>query len=60
MTIKTPTCQVIRPDESYRGKQALTYFSGISAEMSLMQLRSSLAWVVSSNALPQGSIPFTC
>jgi uncharacterized RmlC-like cupin family protein len=26
------TCRVIRPDKNYQGKQALTYFSGISAE----------------------------
>jgi uncharacterized RmlC-like cupin family protein len=27
-----PTCQVIRSDETYTGKQGLTYFAGISAE----------------------------
>lgn len=26
------TCRVVRPQESYEGKQALTYFSGISAQ----------------------------
>ena len=26
------TCQVVRVDETYRGKQAFTYFAGISAE----------------------------
>lgn len=26
------TCQLIRPQESYQGKQALTYLAGISAE----------------------------
>jgi uncharacterized RmlC-like cupin family protein len=28
----TPTCKVIRADDSYRGKQGLDYFAGISAE----------------------------
>jgi uncharacterized RmlC-like cupin family protein len=27
-----PTCKVIRTDETYEGKQAFTYFAGISAE----------------------------
>ena len=27
-----PTCQVIRPDGTYDGKQGLTYFCGIAAE----------------------------
>ncbi len=27
-----PTCKIIRPDDTYEGKQALTYFTGISAE----------------------------
>jgi uncharacterized RmlC-like cupin family protein len=27
-----PTCRVVRGDETYRGKQGLTYFSGVSAE----------------------------
>jgi uncharacterized RmlC-like cupin family protein len=27
-----PTCKVIRPQGSFEGKQALTYFTGISAE----------------------------
>jgi uncharacterized RmlC-like cupin family protein len=26
------TCCVIKPEDSYQGKQALTYFNGISAE----------------------------
>ena len=29
---KKPTCRVIHPGETYTGKQAFTYFSGISAE----------------------------
>lgn len=32
MTEMNPTCKLVRPDESYVGKQAFTYFSGISAE----------------------------
>jgi uncharacterized RmlC-like cupin family protein len=32
VTQKTPMCRVIHTGETYRGKQALTYFSGISAE----------------------------
>jgi uncharacterized RmlC-like cupin family protein len=32
MPTPTLTCKVIKPAESYEGKQALTYFSGISAE----------------------------
>lgn len=32
MSITTLTCRVIKPEKSYQGKQALTYFSGISAE----------------------------
>jgi uncharacterized RmlC-like cupin family protein len=32
MSTKTVTCQVIKPQSTYQGKQALTYFSGISAE----------------------------
>jgi uncharacterized RmlC-like cupin family protein len=27
-----PTCTVIRPQETYEGKQGLTYFAGISAQ----------------------------
>src|SRR5919199_1852220 len=27
------TCRIVRGDTSYQGKQGLTYFSGISAEM---------------------------
>jgi uncharacterized RmlC-like cupin family protein len=27
-----PTCKVIHPGETYQGKQAFTYFSGVSAE----------------------------
>lgn len=27
-----PTCQIIRPDETYVGQQGLTYFAGIAAE----------------------------
>lgn len=27
-----PTCRVVRPDETYDGKQGLTYFCGIAAE----------------------------
>lgn len=29
---KTLTCRVIRPEHTYEGKQAFTYFAGISAE----------------------------
>ncbi len=33
MTTQTkPTCTLIHPSESYEGKQAFTYFAGISAE----------------------------
>jgi uncharacterized RmlC-like cupin family protein len=32
MTTIQPTCQVIRPESSFEGKQALTYLHGISAE----------------------------
>ena len=32
MTDTTLTCKVIKPGQSYEGKQALTYFGGISAE----------------------------
>ena len=32
MSTTTLTCQVIKPKDTYQGKQALTYFSGISAE----------------------------
>jgi uncharacterized RmlC-like cupin family protein len=32
MPTTTSTCKVIKPEETYEGKQALTYFSGISAE----------------------------
>jgi uncharacterized RmlC-like cupin family protein len=33
MTTQTkPTCKLIRSDESYVGKQAFTYFAGVSAE----------------------------
>jgi uncharacterized RmlC-like cupin family protein len=28
----TPTCRVIRPDDTYDGKQGLTYFCGVAAE----------------------------
>jgi uncharacterized RmlC-like cupin family protein len=28
----TPTCQIVRTDATYNGKQGLTYFAGISAE----------------------------
>jgi uncharacterized RmlC-like cupin family protein len=28
----TPTCQVVRSDSTYEGKQGLTYMAGISAE----------------------------
>ena len=28
----TPTCQVVKTDETFVGKQGLTYFAGISAE----------------------------
>jgi uncharacterized RmlC-like cupin family protein len=31
-TSTAPTCQVIRPDESYQGVQGLDYFVGVSAE----------------------------
>lgn len=31
-TPSAPTCRVIRPNETYAGKQGLTYFSGIAAE----------------------------
>ncbi len=31
-TQRKPTCTVIRPGETYKGKQAFTYFAGISAE----------------------------
>lgn len=27
-----PTCQIVRPDETYNGLQGLTYFAGISRE----------------------------
>jgi hypothetical protein len=27
-----PTCRLVRPDETYDGKQGLTYFCGIAAE----------------------------
>jgi uncharacterized RmlC-like cupin family protein len=27
-----PTCRVVRGDDTYRGKQGLTYFGGVSAE----------------------------
>jgi uncharacterized RmlC-like cupin family protein len=27
-----PTCHLVRPDASYRGKQGLSYFTGIAAE----------------------------
>jgi uncharacterized RmlC-like cupin family protein len=29
---ETPTCRVVRADETYDGKQGLTYFCGIAAE----------------------------
>ena len=29
---KQPTCQIVRPGGTYEGKQAFTYFAGISAE----------------------------
>ena len=32
MTTIQPTCQIIRPESSFEGKQALTYLNGISAE----------------------------
>lgn len=32
MTIKTLSCQVIKPTNSYKSKQAVTYLGGISAE----------------------------
>ena len=32
MTKQINTCQVIRPETSYVGKQSFTYFTGISAE----------------------------
>ncbi len=32
MSTKTLTCQIIKPKDTYHGKQDLTYFSGISAE----------------------------
>ena len=32
MPTQTPTCTVVRGDETYRGKQGFDYFSGISAE----------------------------
>lgn len=32
MTEKTNTCRLVRPDASYVGKQAFTYFTGISAD----------------------------
>ena len=28
----TPTCAVVRPEESFQGKQGLNYFVGVSAE----------------------------
>jgi uncharacterized RmlC-like cupin family protein len=31
-TITAPTCQLIRPDTTYSGKQGFDYFHGISAE----------------------------
>jgi len=31
-TETTPTCQIVRPDETYHGLQGLDYFAGISAE----------------------------
>jgi uncharacterized RmlC-like cupin family protein len=31
-TASTPTCAVVRPGETYEGKQALPFFAGISAE----------------------------
>ncbi|MDQ4076063.1 MAG: cupin domain-containing protein [Chloroflexota bacterium] len=31
-TDSTPTCRLIRAEQAYEGKQALTYFHGISAE----------------------------
>lgn len=31
-TQSEPTCRVIHPEETYRGKQAFTYFAGISAD----------------------------
>ncbi|TIR45085.1 MAG: cupin, partial [Mesorhizobium sp.] len=27
-----PTCHLIRPENSYEGKQGLSYFTGIAAE----------------------------
>jgi uncharacterized RmlC-like cupin family protein len=27
-----PTCRLVRPDDTYDGKQGLTYFCGIAAE----------------------------
>ena len=27
-----PTCRLVRPGETYDGKQGLTYFAGIAAE----------------------------
>ena len=32
MTVKTLSCQVIKPNNSYKSKQAVTYFGGISTE----------------------------
>ena len=32
MANKRQTCQLIQPNESYAGKQALTYFAGVSVE----------------------------
>ena len=34
MLTKTLTCQVIKPQDSYQSKQAVTFFGGISAENS--------------------------
>ena len=31
-TQSEPTCRVIHPDETYEGRQAFTYFAGISAD----------------------------
>ncbi len=32
MNRQNPTCQVIKPGETFEGKQGLSYFAGISAE----------------------------
>jgi uncharacterized RmlC-like cupin family protein len=31
-TLSKPTCRIVRPDQTYDGKQGLSYFEGIAAE----------------------------